>query len=256
MAVEMCATTGQGYVGQALELADILACLYGSVMRRRPDGTLQDRFVLSTGHDAIGLYAVLGCLGTYERQELLTYGTDGSRIEESPLSGTPGFEITGGSLGQGLSQALGLALASRLRGEDVRVFCEVSDGELQEGQVWEAVMAATHFRVDNLVMVVDDNDMQADGRTADIMTVEPIEDRLAAFGWWVERVDGHDVETLLGGLARSVAVQGRPAALVCETVPGKGSQTLEGYRRVHYVRAGADVWAAALSELKDSDPWT
>lgn len=253
LVVEMCVTNGQGYVGQGLELADILACLYGPVMRRRPDGTLQDRFVLSTGHDAIALFAVLGRLGVYDREELLTYGVDGSRIEESPLSGTPGFEITGGSLGQGLSQALGLALAGRIRGDDVRVFCEVSDGELQEGQVWEAVMAAAHHRVDNLVVLIDANDMQADGRTADIMAVEPIDGRFASFGWWVERVDGHDVVGLLAALDRAIAVEGRPAVLVCDTVPGKGSATLEAYRRVHYVRAAPEVWAAALNELEDTD---
>jgi transketolase len=249
LVVEMCATTGQGYAGQGMELADILACLYGSVLRRGPEGGWRDRFVLSTGHDAIALFAILGALGEYDREELLTYGTDGTRIEESPLSGTLGFEITGGSLGQGLSQALGMALAFRSQGRDERVFCEISDGELQEGQVWEALMAAAHHRVDNLVVVVDHNDMQADGRTADIMAVEPVSDRFAAFGWWVERLDGHDVEALLAAFDRAIAVEGRPAALVCDTIPGKGSPTLEQFRRVHYVRAEPEIWAAALVEI-------
>jgi transketolase len=249
LVVEMCAACGQGYAGQGMELADILACLYGPVLRRRADGTLADRFVLSTGHDAIALFATLGALGEYDREELLTYGMDGSRIEESPLSGTHGFEITGGSLGQGLSQALGMALAARAFGRDERVFCEVSDGELQEGQVWEAVMAAAHFGVDNLVAVIDHNDMQADGSTAQIMGVEPIEGHLASFGWWAERVDGHDIDALLDAFARAVAVTGRPAALVCDTVPGKGSPTLEAMRRVHYVRADPEAWQAALNEV-------
>jgi len=247
--VDMCTPTGQGYAGQGMELADILACLYGSVMRRSADGSLRDRFVLSTGHSAIGLFAVLGALGEYDMAELVTYGSDGTRIEESPLAGTPGFEITGGSLGQGLSQAVGMALAARVLGADIRIFCEVSDGELQEGQVWEAVMAASHHRVDNLVMVVDHNDMQADGRTADIMTVEPVHERLAAFGWWVERLDGHDVEGLLAALDRAVDIRDRPAALVCDTLPGKGSPTLEQFRRVHYVRAEPSVWVAARADL-------
>ena len=250
LVVDMCAASGQGYAGQGMELADLLACLYGAVLRRRPDGTQQDHFVLSTGHAAIALFAILGAQGVYERDELLTYGADGTRIEESPLAGTPGFEITGGSLGQGLSQALGMALGARVLGSDARVFCEVSDGELQEGQVWEAAMAAAHHRVDNLIMLVDFNDMQADGRTSEIMTVEPVVDRLSAFGWWAERVDGHDVDRLLAAIERTIAVKGRPAALVCDTIPGKGSPTLEGYRSVHYVRADPEVWAAARAELE------
>jgi transketolase len=247
--VDMCTPSGQGYAGQGMELADILACLYGSVLRRDADGSLRDRFVLSTGHSAIGLFAVLGALGEYDLGELITYGSDGTPIEESPLAGTRGFEITGGSLGQGLSQAVGMALAARVLGADTRVFCEVSDGELQEGQVWEAVMAASHHRVDNLVMLVDHNDMQADGRTADIMTVEPVHERLTAFGWWVQRLDGHDVEGLLTALDQAVGVRDKPAALVCDTLPGKGSPTLEQFRRVHYVRAEPSVWAAARADL-------
>ncbi len=254
LVVDMCAAGGQGYAGQGMELADILSCLYGSVLRRRPEGAFQDRFVLSTGHAAIGLFAVLGAIGEYERAELLTYGRDGSLVEESPLSGTPGFEITGGSLGQGLSQALGMALAARVQRSDVRVFCEVSDGELQEGQVWEAVMAATHHQVDNLVMLVDNNDMQADGRTTEIMTIEPVHERLSAFGWWVERIDGHDVDALLATLNRAIAVEGRPAAVVCDTIPGKGSPTLERFRRVHYVRADPEDWVAARADLERSAP--
>jgi transketolase len=252
LVVEMCMGTGQGYAGQGMELADLLACLYGDIMRRHPDGTWRDRFVLSTGHSAIGVFAVLGALGIYERQELLSYGTDGSRIEESPLAGTVGFEITGGSLGQGLSQALGMALASRVQGTDRRVFCEFSDGELQEGQVWEAVMAASHYQVDNLVVLVDNNDMQADGRTADVMAVEPIDARFRAFGWWTKLVDGHAQKELLEALAEAVAVRAQPAALVCATIPGKGSPTLESYRRVHYIRAAPEVWQAALREIDEA----
>ncbi len=254
LVVEMCMATGQGYAGQGMELADLLACLYGAVMRTRPDGTWQDRFVLSTGHAAIGLFAVLGALGGFEREELLSYGTDGSRIEESPLAGTEGFEITGGSLGPGLSQALGMALAGRIRAADQRIFCEVSDGELQEGQVWEAIMAASHFQIDNLVVLVDNNDMQADGRTAEIMAVEPIDRRFAAFGWWAMQVDGHDTSVLLPALREATAVRGRPAVLVCATVPGKGCPTLEAYRRVHYIRAVPEVWQAALAELDGVAP--
>jgi transketolase len=240
--IEMCRARGQGYAGQGLQLADILACLYAGVLRP------SDRFVLSTGHSAIALWAALGETGVYGREELLTYGQDGSRIEESPLETADGFEITGGSLGQGLSQALGMALAARIRGEDVRVYCEVSDGELQEGQTWEALMAAAHHGVDNLIVLVDHNGEQADGRLADIMAVEPIDAKLDAFGVAAERVDGHDVDALLAALERAAAASG-PRAIVCETVPGKGAPSLEAYEKVHYVRAGDEVWQRAVDEL-------
>jgi transketolase len=249
--VRMCRTAGKGYAGQGLELAEIVSCLFGDVMRGEA-GSWRDRFVLSTGHDAIALYAVLERFGVYRLDDLLSYGLDGTEIDESPLEGAPGFEVTGGSLGQGLSQAVGMALAARVRGIDARVYCVVSDGELQEGQVWEALMSAPHFRLDNLVVLIDNNDMQADGQVAAIMTVEPVHERLAAFGYAVERLDGHDVPALLGALDRARTTTGRPTALVCDTIPGKGSPTMEAFRRVHYVNAPDQTWAVALEEIRAS----
>jgi transketolase len=250
--VRMCRTAGKGYAGQGLELADIVSCLFGDVMRREDGGSWRDRFVLSTGHDAIALYAVLERFGVYRLDDLLSYGLDGTEIDESPLEEAPGFEITGGSLGQGLSQAVGMALAARVRRDDVRVYCAVSDGELQEGQVWEALMSAPHFRLDNLVVLIDNNDMQADGQVSAIMTVEPVHERLAAFGYAVERLDGHDIPALLGALDQARRTSGRPTALVCDTVPGKGSPTMEAFRRVHYVNAPDQTWALALEEIRAS----
>ena len=174
---------------------------------------------------------------------------DGSRIEESPLEGTPGFEITGGSLGQGLSQAVGMALGERIRGSGARVYCLVSDGELQEGQMWEAAMAAGHHRLDNLVLLVDNNRMQADGATADVLDVEPVAEKLGAFGFAARRVDAHSVDEILTAFKESRKTKGRPTGLVCETVPGKGVPSFEVYEKVHYVRAGPDVWERALEEL-------
>lgn len=246
--LEMCRTRGQGYAGQGLALADLMACLYGYELRDGEDGAPRDHFVLSTGHDAIAVFAALGALGSYDLAELRTYGADGSRIEESPLEGTPGFEITGGSLGQGLSQAVGIALGERLHCSSSRVFCLVSDGELQEGQVWEAAMAAAHYRLANLVVLVDDNGMQADGATEDVMAVRPIDRKLEAFGFAARTVDGHDVEAILGAFrwARTNPV---PTALVCSTVPGKGAPRIEALGRIHYVRAPDETWAAALAEV-------
>lgn len=242
--IEMCRGRGQGYAGQGLGLADLAACLYFHELR---EGI--DHFILSTGHSAIVVFAALHELGVYELDELRTYGMDGSRIEESPLEGTPGFEITAGSLGQGLSQAIGIALGERLKATGGRVYCLVSDGEMQEGQPWEACTAATHYRLDNLVLMIDDNRMQADGATADVMAVEPLVEKLSAFGFAARRVDANDVSQLLDAFAWARQQAGLPSALVCDNLPGKGVPSLEAYEKVHYVRAGDEVWARALAEL-------
>jgi transketolase len=247
--VQMCLRRGQGYAGQGLGLADVMAELYGRAIRRDADGRDIDRFVLSTGHSAIALFATLGALGRYELDELEGYGTDGSRIEESPLEGTPGFEITGGSLGQGLSQAVGIAIGERMKGRDTTVYCLISDGELQEGQIWEAAMFAGHYGLGNLVVLVDDNRMQADGATADIMTVEPITQKFAAFGFAAVGVDAHDPAALRETIPGGGRVGDRPLAVILRTVPGHGAPTLERYRNVHYIRTDDAVWRAALSEI-------
>jgi transketolase len=244
--LEMCRRRGQGYAGQGLALADVMACLFFDVMRRNDDGSYLDRFVLSTGHSAIGLFAAMGELGVYDLEELAGYGTDGSRIEESPLEGTPGFEITGGSLGQGLSQAVGLALGERLQSTDARVFCMLSDGELQEGQVWEAAMSAAHHRLDGLTVLVDNNGIQADGATAEVMGVEPVVAKFQSFGFDAEPVDPYDVDALLLSLRKR---SDRPRALVLATVPGYGVPSFVVNQKVHYIRAPDEVWVAALEEL-------
>jgi transketolase len=241
--LRMCAGRGQGYAGQGLALADLMAALYFHELREH------DHFVLSTGHSAIAVFAALHERGIYELGELETYGMDGSRIEESPLEGTPGFEITGGSLGQGVSQAVGMALGERIKATDSRVYCIVSDGELQEGQVWEAAMAAGHHRLDNFVVMVDNNRMQADGATADVMSVEPVEDKFAAFGFSALRLDANSLEEILGAFDEARRTRGRPTALVCDTLPCKGVPSFEVYEKVHYIRADDAVWQRALEEL-------
>jgi len=243
--LEMCRGRGQGYAGQGLGLADLMACLYFSELREDID-----HFVLSTGHSAIAVFAALHERGVYGLDELRTYGMDGSRIEESPLEGTPGFEITGGSLGQGLSQALGMALGERLRGRGGRVYCLLSDGELQEGQVWEAFMSAGHHGLDNLVVMVDNNHMQADGATAEVMTVEPVPEKLESFGIAARRLDANSIGEVLDAFAWAKEQRGRPVGLVCENVPGRDVPSFEVYEKVHYIRAADQVWARALEELR------
>lgn len=247
--LRMCRGRGRGYAGQGLALADLMAVLYFDQFRQQPDGSFLDRLVLSTGHSAIAVFSALGELGVYQEDELLTYGQDGSRIEESPLSGTPGFPITGGSLGQGLSQAVGLALADRMSASDARTYCIVSDGELQEGQVWEAAMSASHYGLDHLIVLVDNNRMQADGDPAQVMAVEPIDAKFAAFGFDVQRVVANDLPRLREAVREAALPGTAPRAIVCDTVLGYGVPSFVDYVKVHYINAPDEVWARALAEL-------
>ena len=248
-AIRVAAGRGQGYIGQALGTAEILACLHFGVMDLDGPPAHRDRFVLSPGHYALAVYAVEAERGSYEFEELRTYGMDGSRIEESPMEGLPGFEVTGGSLAQGLSQAIGLALGQRLLGSTGQVFCLISDGELEEGQTWEAMLAAGHHRLGNLVVVLDRNRRQVDGPTEEISTLEPVADKLAAFGLGVGSVDGHDVDALMTALGAAVADRGRPRVVICETELGHGIEALRDASYPHYVRAEAAVWDDALAAL-------
>jgi transketolase len=251
----MVSSLGHGYVGQGLGTADLFASLYFGFLRIDPndlDWPDRDRFVLSTGHYAIGLIAALAELGVFSREELQRYGADGSRIEQNATEVVPGFEMTGGSLSQGLSQAVGMALGARLAGRTARVVCMLSDGELQEGQTWEAAMSAGHYRLDNLIGVVDNNGLQADGPPARIMTVEPIPEKFVAFGWEARRIDGNHLPSILEALRWADGVRGKPAMIVADTVPGKGVPSLERREKVHYVRPAdpAAEWRAVREEFE------
>lgn len=249
LVIEMCSERG-GYAGQGIALSDLMASVYLSELRRAPDGGYHDRLVLSNGHDAIAVYAGLCEAGFYDRFELLTYGADGSRIEQSPIEGLLGFEMTAGSLGEGPSQAAGIALGERLRGNDVRVYCLLSDGELQEGIVWEALMFASHKGLDNLVLLVDNNDLQADGAAHDVLGVEPVTDKFRAFGWACRRIDGNDIAQILHAFDVVRQTRGRPAAIICDTRVFAGVPSLqERFPKAHFLRANAEVWAQALREL-------
>jgi len=260
--LDMVVALGHGYVGQGLGIADVLTTLYFSelnVTRARSarvwlDDPDRDRFVLSVGHYAIGLFAVLAELGIYSDDELRTYGQDGSVVEQNATEHARGFEVTGGSLGQGLSQAVGMALGGRLGKRPFRVYALVSDGELQEGQVWEAAASASHYGLDNLVALFDVNNLQADGPPSTVMTIEPIHERLRAFGWNVSRIDGNSIPDLLAALAEARSVRGQPSAIVCDTLPGKGVPSIESREKTHYVRPRdpkeLDVFVRELAEAR------
>ncbi|MBB2505337.1 transketolase [Amycolatopsis echigonensis] len=248
---------GEGYVGQALGAADLLAVLYRDVLRfdpADPEWPDRDRFLLSVGHYALLLYSALAEAGVIPREELATYAADGSRLPMSAMSTyTPGAEISGGSLGHGLGLAVGMCLGLRAQGRTgQRVFTLFSDGELNEGSTWEAAMSAARWQLGNLVAFVDMNGLQADGPTRDVLALDRQEDRWRAFGWQVRRVDGNDLEALLRAVdeatGRASAV-GQPHLVICDTVVGKGVPLLEGREKLHFMKIAADEWPVCKQQL-------
>jgi transketolase len=253
--VEMASHLGQGYLGQGLGFCEVMTALYFHEMRWNPEDVRwaeRDRFILSTGHYSIVLWAALAEAGVIPREELRTHGADGSRLEMSTLDTTPGVEVIGGSLGQGLGQAIGMALGQRLRGSPARIFCELSDGELQEGSTWEAAFAAPTFRLDNLVAIVDCNGIQADG--AIVVQMEPVAEKWRAFGWDTSEVDGNDLAAVLAALAGSRAADGRPKAIVARTRPGFGIPMLEQREKQHFMAIAPGEWDAVRRELAEAAP--
>jgi len=255
-ALNMGEAQGQGYVGQALGAADMLACVYGDQLRYRaedPHWAERDRFLLSTGHYAIGLYAALAEAGIVDVSELETYGSDDSRLPMSGMASyTPGMEISGGSLGHGLTVAVGMALGLRHQGSTSRVINFLSDGELDEGSTWEAAMGASHHQLGHLIAMVDVNALQADGATAGVLRTEPVGDKWAACGWFTQRVDGNDVGALLDAfdaVAERSAPTGQPAVIVCDTKVGRGVPLLENREKAHFMRIDADEWQVCREQL-------
>ena len=253
-AVRMGEVQGQGYIGQALGLADVLAVAYCHAMNLRaadPEWEGRDRFLLSHGHYAIALYAALLEVGIIPEAELETYGSDDSRL---PMSGmatyTPGMEMSGGSLGQGLTIAVGMALGLRLKGNPAFVYNSMSDGELDEGATWEAAMAAAHHKLGNLIVLVDLNRQQADGSPNEILGFEPIVDKWKAFGWHVQRLDGNDLRAVRTAFdtARHLA-DPVPRVILFDTLMGKGVPFLEMREKNHFIRVNPDEWQKALAAL-------
>ncbi|MCA1326385.1 transketolase [Herbaspirillum sp. alder98] len=253
-AVRMGEVQGQGYIGQALGWADVLAVAYKHAMSLRPaepEWEGRDRFLLSHGHYAIAAYAALIEAGIVPEAELETYGSDDSRL---PMSGmatyTPGMEISGGSLGQGLAIGVGMALGLRYQKNPAFVYNSMSDGELDEGATWEAAMGAAHHQLDNLICLVDINNQQADGPSSKIMGFEPLAEKWASFGWHVQRVDGND----LGAVVKSFDVarrltEAKPRVILFDTLMGKGVPFLEQREKNHFIRVDPPEWQQALHIL-------
>jgi transketolase len=258
-ALRMGEVQGQGYIGQALGYADVLAVAYGHALAYRADDPQwegRDRFLLSHGHYAIAFYAALIEAGIIPESELETYGSDDSRL---PMSGmatyTPGMEISGGSLGQGLPIAVGMALALRHKRNPAFVYNSMSDGELDEGSTWEAAMGAAHHGLGNLTCIVDINNQQADGPSGKVMGFEPLADKWAAFGWHVERVDGNDLPAVKAAFDRCRTLpDNKPRVILADTLMGKGVPFLEQREKNHFIRVDPPEWQLALDHLDQTRP--
>ena len=258
LALRMGEVQGQGYIAQALGMADILAVAYGHALRYRADDPKwegRDRFLLSHGHYAIALYAALIDAGILPEEELETYGADDSRLPMSGMASyTPGMEMSGGSLGQGLTIAVGMALGLRQKRNPAFVYNSMSDGELDEGSTWEAALAASHHGLSNLIVLVDLNNQQADAHSNKVMGFEPLADKWAAFGWHVQRLDGNDIEAVRDAFdsARNHN-RPQPRVILFDTKMGKGVPFLEARETNHFMSVEPAEWQAALRVIETGD---
>jgi len=258
-ALRMGEVQGQGYIGQALGYADVLAVAYCHAMTFRatdPAWEGRDRFLLSHGHYAIAFYAALIEAGLIAESELESYGSDDSRL---PMSGmatyTPGMEMSGGSLGHGLPIAIGMALGLKQKKNPAFVYNSMSDGELDEGSTWEAAMSAAHFGLDNLICLVDINNQQADGPSGKVLGFEPLGDKWAAFGWHVQRVDGNDLPKVVAAFDTARALKDpKPRVILFDTLMGKGVPFLERREKNHFIRVDPPEWQQAIEVLDQSQP--
>jgi len=252
--VEMLAKAGSGHPGGSLSSTDIITCLYFDVMRHDPKNPTwpeRDRFHLSKGHCCPALYAALTVSGYFPRENLWTLRRLNSMLQGHPDKRVPGIELASGSLGQGLSIGLGMALSAKLDKKDYRVYCLMGDGELQEGNIWEAAMAAAHFKADNLCGIVDYNHFQIDGRTEDIMNLEPLLNKWEAFGWHAISCDGHNIKELLEAFRIAKTVKQKPTVIIAHTVKGKGVSFMEHVVDFHGRAPTEKEREIALKELSE-----
>ncbi len=251
--LKMLTKAASGHTGGSLSAIDIITALYFHKMRHKaenPEWEGRDRFVLSKGHGAPALYAALAHAGYFDSKELMTLRQYGSILQGHPFSLlTPGVEVSTGSLGQGLSMANGMALATRLDNNNIKIYALLGDGELQEGQVWEAAMSAAHYKLDSVCAIVDNNGLQIDGRVKDIMSIDPLPDKWKAFGWEVQEADGHDFEQIITALDKADRVKGKPSLIIAHTVKGKGVSFMEGQVKYHGIAPTPQELERALVEL-------
>jgi transketolase len=250
--LETITEAGSGHPGGSLSGVEILISLYYYKLRHKPENPtwpLRDRFIMSKGHASPLLYVVLANCGYFPKEELKTFRKLGSRLQGHVHAGVPGVELSTGSLGQGFSVGNGIALGAGIRGVNFRVYTLLGDGEIQEGQVWEAAMTAGHHKLDNVCAILDRNEVQENGPVEEIKREEPLADKWKSFGWHVIDIDGHDFEQLIKALDEAESVKGRPTFIIARTVKGKGVSFMEGQAKWHGKAPNKEQLALALSEL-------
>ncbi|MCX7697543.1 MAG: transketolase [Bacteroidales bacterium] len=249
--IQMLTTAGSGHLGGSLSCTDILTTLYFKIMKHDPQNPTwedRDRFVLSIGHVAPAFYATLACVGYFPEKELFNLRKLGSMLQGHPSREhqVPGLETSSGSLGQGLGIATGIALALKLKKNTARVFCLLGDGELQEGSIWESAMSAAHYKLTNLVAIIDRNGVQIDGKTENVMSLEPLAEKWQSFGWYVSLIHGHDFEAIYSSLSKN---PDRPHVVIAQTIMGKGIPSIEGNHLWHGKAPTPDEIEKFLKEL-------
>lgn len=254
--INMLAEAGSGHPGGSLSCADILTLLYFDKMNVKPDNPKwedRDRLVLSKGHAAPALYAVLAEKGFFPKEELKTLRKLGSILQGHPdMKSTPGLDMTTGSLGQGLSAANGMALAGKLDKKGYRVYVILGDGELQEGQIWEAAMTAAHYKLDNLTAILDFNGLQIDGPNREVKNIEPVNEKFNVFGWHVIEIDGHDFDQIDKAIEEAKATKGKPTLIIAHTIKGKGVSFMENQVGWHGSAPNEEQRQKAIQELEGS----
>ena len=255
--VEEVYSAQSGHPGGALSCADILTVLYFNQMNIDPekkDDLNRDRLVLSKGHASAALYAVLAERGYFSKDELKGFRKLGSMLQGHPdMKHIPGVDMTAGSLGQGLSVANGMAISSKLDERGFRVYCIVGDGEIEEGQIWEAAMASAHYKLDNLCLVVDNNNLQIDGKVSDVMSVYPLKEKFEVFGFEVLEVDGNDIDELITVFDKAKTVKGKPTAIIAKTIKGKGVSFMEDKADWHGKAPNDEEYKTAIEDLSAND---
>lgn len=251
--IKMLVRAGSGHPGGSLSSTDLITCLYFAKLRHRPKDPKwrdRDRFHMSKGHCCPLWYAILAECGYFKKSELWTLRNLGSILQGHPDWRTPGVAIASGSLGQGLSCTVGMALAGKLDKRGYRVYCLMGDGEIQEGQIWEAAMAGAHFKCDNLCGILDYNDFQIDGRIQEIMALEPIVEKWRSFGWHTIEIDGHDMRQILAAYDEAASTKGKPSVIIARTTKGKGVSFMENVVDFHGRAPTPEEGKKALEELK------
>lgn len=252
--VDMIYKASSGHPGGALSITEVLTTLYFKEMNvdiKNPKSENRDRLILSKGHASAGLYATLAEKGFFKKDELSNFRKLNSILQGHPdMKKVPGVDMTSGSLGQGLSVANGMALAGKIDKKDYRVYCIVGDGEIEEGQIWEAAMAASHYKLDNLCLIVDNNNLQIDGRITEVMSSYPIDEKFEKFGFHTINIDGHNFEQIINALEEAKKIKEKPTAIIAKTVKGKGVSFMEDNGAWHGKAPNDEQYAIAMKEFK------